>query len=184
MKNTIALTFIVLSIIGQAQATELSNQPQSLAAYDQNWQQCNHHMVRKGIIFKVADIDWFSIECRKDQHILTTTPVLLRFTYLRDIKREFFIESATEYFFRNLDRPQTEQSKKIINDFNQSYQDVTDGDVYDLVIDQEGTLKLFKNNSLIQSTQNPLIRNNYFKIWFGKEPVLPKLKEAFYAIAN
>ena len=179
MKHKIVLILILFSVLGTTQATELSDQPQSLTAYNQNWQQCNHHMVRKGIIFKVADIDWFSTECRKDQHILTTTPVLLRFTYLRDIKREFFINSATEYFFRNLDRPQTPQSKTIIQDFNQSYQDVTDGDVYDLVIDQEGTVKLFKNNSLIQSTQDPLIRNNYFKIWFGKDPVLPKLKEAF-----
>lgn len=179
MKNTIALTFIVLSIIGQAQATELSDQPQSLTAYDQNWQQCNHHMVRKGIIFKVADIDWFSTECRKDQNILTTTPVLLRFSYLRDIDREFFIDSATEYFLRNLEQPQSPQAKKIIKDFNQSYQDVTDSDVYDLLIDTQGTLKLFKNNNLIQSTKDPLIRNNYFKIWFGKEPVLPKLKDSF-----
>ena len=170
---------LIFLVTGSVRASEVADQPQTLTAYQQNWQQCNHHLVRKGIFFKIADIDWFSKQCNEHQDILTTTPVLLRFTYMRDIKREFFIDSATEYFLRNLNKPKVQQGESIITAFNQSYQDVTEGDVYDLLIDTNGTLKLFKNKQLLNSTQQPLIRNNYFKIWFGQDPVLPDLKDAF-----
>lgn len=180
MRTYLVNFLLTLTVIGTIHAAEVSNSPQFLTVYNQNWQQCDHHLVRKGLFFKVADIDWFSSQCNKEQDILTsTTPVLLRFTYMRDIKRDFFIDSATEYFLRNIDKPEPPQTKNIIRAFNQSYLDVTDGDVYDLLLDPQGTLKLFKNKQLLQSSQKPLIINNYLKIWFGQQPVLPALKDAF-----
>lgn len=162
-----------------AQAGEPVNQEHTLTAYKQQWQQCGHHLVRKGIFFKVADVDWFTDNCRDNQNILSASPVLLRFTYFRTIKRDFFIDSATEYFLHNLSKPSTQEVKDTIHNFNQAFQDVADGDSYDLLIDHQGSLKLYKNKKLIQRSEQPLILRNYLKIWFGKIPVIPELKEAF-----
>jgi|SRR5690606_20915232 len=159
--------------------TEPNSQSKEITAYTQQWQQCGHHLVRKGLIFKIVDVDWFTDNCHDNQNILTASPVLLRFRYFRPVKRDFFINSATEYFLRNLKIENQSAVEDAVNEFNNAYQDAQDGDVYDLMINHQGSINLYKNNQLIQTTDDALIRKNYLKIWFGKEPVLPALKQAF-----
>lgn len=173
--------YLIISIymISAVKADERTEQMTPLSAYDQSWQQCDHYLIRKGFFFKIADVDWFSSNCQIDKDHINTNPVLLRFTYYRDIKREFFIDSATEYFLRNLNQPPKQHDKAIIENFNQAYQDVVEGDTYDLLLHPQDSLELYKNDRLIQSSQQPLILTHYFKIWFGKDPVIPALKEAF-----
>lgn len=160
-------------------ATEPNSQSKEIVAYTQQWQQCGHHLVRKGLIFKIVDVDWFTDNCQDNQNILTASPVLLRFRYFRTIKRDFFISSATEYFLRNLKIENQSAIEGAVNEFNKAYQDVQDGDIYDLVIIHENSLKLFKNSELLENTNNAFILNNYLRIWFGSDPVLPALKQAF-----
>ncbi len=181
MKLKLTLLMMLCIALQPAQASEVSNQEHGLIVYEQQWHQCDHHLVRKGLFFKVVDVDWYAPTCQDSINILSKSPVLLRFSYFRSIKREFFIASASDYFLRNLNNSEL-QSQNQINEFNSAYQDVQDGDIYDLVINAKGDLNLYKNKRLIQSSNNPLIRNNYLKIWFGKDPVVPALKQAFKSL--
>jgi hypothetical protein len=150
----------------------------SLNVYQGQWQNCDQYLISKGFFFKIANVKWYTDKCQANHNILSSSPVLLRFEYFRDVDRQFFIDSATEYFLRNLDMT-NKQSKSLIKEFNSAYENVKEGEVYDLLIDKKGSLKLYKNKRLLQSTNQVLISKNYLKFWFGKVPVVPSLKEAF-----
>lgn len=153
--------------------------PESIQQNNLIFERCNQFTFRYGFVIKVAEIAWYSPNCGA-LSLLETESKILRFHYFKDVKAGFFKDSAEEYFILNLnDDPQKQALIEAMNQFNNGYTHIESGDYFQLVHTNNSKLSLFKNDELLMTTENADLSQKYFHIWFGKEPVIEKLKTAF-----
>ncbi len=152
--------------------------PQSITHNKVKFIRCNDFTLRYGFIIKVAVIGWYAPEC-KEKSLLESNDKILRFHYFKNVKADFFKQSAEEYFFLNLDIQEHQALKGALNEFNNGYTNIKSGDFFQLIHTNKKNLSLYKNNDLLVSTDNNEIAKKYFNIWFGNKPVIAKLKKAF-----
>ncbi len=153
------------------------------ATIDQNnnqFERCNSFTLRYALVIKVVEIGWYAPNCSKTSAILETGNKIVRFHYLKNVEASFFKESAEEYFLLNLENEaQQNQLKEPLLAFNAGYTDIADGEYFDLVHLGGNQLSLYKNEELLTVSDNSQFSQAYFNIWFGKTPVINKLKNAF-----
>lgn len=111
------------------------------------------------------------------------TPKRLRFVYEKSIPAKAFKEASQEYLKLNLGKQFDEWRTSFIQ-FNEGYRDIKDGDFYDLIYSPEQGLKLFMNNTLMTSLDDPVKGLAYFNIWFGREPFSADLKRSLLSPAK
>lgn len=115
--------------------------------------------------------------CKNPIDVFNDAPKQLRFIYERSIPAKAFREASEEYLKANLgDRYSAWRSD--FDRFNRQYRDIDKGDFYDLIYDAENGLRLFLNNELLGTLDDPEQALAYFTIWFGKEPFSNALKES------
>ncbi len=143
------------------------------------FERCNDYTLRYGLVIKVAEIGWYAPDCQ-NKSLLETSDKILRFHYFKNVEAEFFKESAEEYFILNLEKnsiqPGLSEALKV---FNNGYCDIQPGQYFQLHHSNDNTLSLFRNEELLATTENAFLARNYFNIWFGKKPVIEKLRNAF-----
>lgn len=167
---------VILTSHSQSKAGDL---PELIEFQNSQYQLCQDYTLRYGLVIKIADIGWYAQEC--NNNLLTEqTDKIVRFHYHKDVSADFFKKSAEEYFLLNIDQ-QKEQSPLLENlrAFNQAYTDINSGEYFDLVHWNDQQLSLWKNKQLLGESNNPVFAKKYFNIWFGKTPVIKKLKAAF-----
>jgi len=153
--------------------------PLSLNEDNIEYQCCNDFTLRYGFVIKVAEIGWYAPAC-DDTSLLKSNNKILRFHYFKDVKADFFKQSAEEYFLLNLDnRAQQTALLAPLKNFNDGYTNIQPGEFFQLVHTNQNKLSLYRNKDLLASTENADIATKYFNIWFGKIPVIEKLKKAF-----
>ncbi|MFC3195459.1 chalcone isomerase family protein [Marinicella sediminis] len=156
------------------------NLPSTISHNTADFQLCEDFTLRYGVVIKVAEIGWYAPDCSASVSLLEANQKILRFHYHKNVSGDFFRESAEEYFLINLENKEQQRDlTQPLQQFNQGYTDIKSGEYFDLVHWQDKELNLFKNNQLLASTTNPILANKYFNIWFGKSPVINKLKKAF-----
>ena len=153
--------------------------PISIVQNNIKFERCDEFTFRYGLMIKVADVGWYSPHCDAAS-LLESSTKILRFYYHKDIKANFFKSSAEKYFILNLE---TDSQKDTLIEpllkFNQAYTNVLSGEYYHLLLKDDLQLSLFKNDSLLTTIENKEFAVKYFNIWFGKNPVIKKLKTAF-----
>ena len=178
MNKLILSCALISGLCMQAQANE--NLPPLINHETAQFELCSDFTLRYGLVIKVAEIGWYAPDCQQSGSLLDADNKILRFHYHKNVSADFFKESAQEYFLLNLDNQEQQRSlAQPLIEFNQGYTDIKSGEYFDLVHWQDKELNLFKNNQLLASTTNPILANKYFNIWFGKSPVIDKLKRAF-----
>jgi len=126
-------------------------------------------------LFNVGYAALYKEKCKAKNIIFDKSTKRLRFVYEREIPAQAFREASEEYLEINLGK-KYETWKLEINQFNQAYRDIKQGDYYDLIYDAKAGLKLHLNDSLLATLDDPEIGLAYFNIWFGKEPFSEELK--------
>ncbi|WP_223787600.1 chalcone isomerase family protein [Marinicella meishanensis] len=154
--------------------------PGQIEHNDSVYEQCNSFTLRYGLVIKVAEIGWYAPSCAESPPILQASNKIVRFHYFKNVKADFFKQSAAEYFLKNLpSEAEKQQLTAVLNEFNSGYTDIADGEYFDLVHSAGDQLKLFKNDQLLAVANNAPFSQQYFNIWFGQEPVIDRLKSAF-----
>lgn len=175
MKLLIILSLILCSL--NLKAEEIL--PLSLTENNTQFERCDEYTLRYGFVIKVVDIGWYAPACNEIT-LLESSNKILRFHYHKDVKADFFKESAEEYFILNLETEAQQQAlRQPLKDFNDGYTDIESGEYFQLVLANDSNLSLYRNNNLLASTDNVELAKKYFNIWFGKNPVIEKLKSAF-----
>lgn len=156
-----------------------SKLPTEISRNNQTFQQCDRFTFKYGFVIKVFEIAWYSPQCQS-QSLLESNNKILRFYYFKNVKADFFKQSAEEFFIKNLE-PYQRQDQLIaaLKAFNQGYEPIKPGDYFQLEHFNTSQISLFKNNDLLASADNADLAKNYFNIWFGQEPAIARLKEAF-----
>ena len=141
---------------------------------------CNDYTLRYGFVIKVVDIGWYAQDCQQYDSVMASNNKIIRFHYFKDVKASFFQDSAAEYFLKNLKSDdQKSAMKTILSEFNEAYTNISSGEYFDLIHFQNQTLSLLKNGDVLTTTENSAFARLYFNIWFGQQPVVKRLKEAF-----
>jgi hypothetical protein len=136
---------------------------------------CSQTEVTAMLVVDVAEAALFSADCS----ILPKLPdeLQLSFIYQRGFAAEDFIEAADTLLRRNLSDSEYQQIQADLEQFNQSYQSVVEGDRYDIRLTASG-LSLLKNGDVISQHPSQTLGRHYFAIWFGEKPFNKKMKKA------
>ncbi len=173
---------LVLLILISIASTCLSDEqklPPVINLNDSTYQLCKFHTVRKALVIKVAHVGLYLTNCDATKDVMEITDKLVRFKYLVDIKSDFFKQAAESYYIKNLTNESKDSETSELQTFNSFYQDMESEQYYDLYLKQGQQLSLYKNQTLLGSSQNPQFSKRYFSIWFGEYPAIKKLKKAF-----
>ena len=82
---------------------------------------------------------------------------------------------------RNLDKQTFDAIEAALTDFNAGYQEAQQGDRYDIRFSTDLGLSLFKNGQQLSQSDNSLLGEVYFDIWFGKDPFSKGMKKDLLA---
>lgn len=168
------LLFLASGLLSASLAQAQPFQPQ-VATESQTLFQCSQTSVSAMMFIDVADAALFSSDCSTLPRL--AEEVQISFIYHREFAAEDFIEAAETLLKRNLSKAEYQQIEADLNSFNEPYQDVVEGDRYDVRSTADG-LKLLKNGEIISQNTSKILSKKYFKIWFGTQPFNKKLKKA------
>ena len=99
------------------------------------------------------------------------------------IPAKAFKEASEEYLKINLG-PKYAEWQPAFDKFNSHYEDIKEGDYYDLIYDPKTGLQLNLNNKPLTALNDPLVSLAYLNIWFGKEPFSEELKDSLLKILD
>jgi gamma-glutamylcyclotransferase (GGCT)/AIG2-like uncharacterized protein YtfP len=142
---------------------------------------CSRAELKAFRLIHVGNAALYLDDCRKIGNIFSTDPKHLRFLYEKAIPAKAFKEASEEYLKINLGQNYTAW-RPAYDKFNSHYQDIKEGDYYDLIYDPETGLRLNLNNKPLAVLNDPAQSLAYLNIWFGKEPFSDELKEALLNI--
>ena len=112
------------------------------------------------------------------QAVATQTPQKLELYYFRDIGRDDVIKAANVA----LDKQQTQETlarlKPELDRLHRSFQDIKQGDRYDLSWDRTDGLSLTRNGKVIFASPDPELAKVYFAIWLAPEGLSAELRKA------
>ncbi len=172
-------TCLLLVFIYQCQASS-KYLPGLIELNNTQYDLCQNFTLRYGLVIKIADIGWYAPNCDESSVISEQTDKIIRFHYHKNVSADFFKESAEEYFLLNLEN-QSEHDLlyEHLTQFNDAYTDIKSGEYFDLVHWNDEQLSLWKNKQLLVKINHTDFARKYLNIWFGKVPVIKKLKSAF-----
>ena len=177
MKAILLTALISLFGVG-AQAVASTQHPSALDT-GIRLDQCRSAPVQALRFIEVGVASLWRDSCGSAQPL--TPPLLLEFTYRREVPGSAFSRSATAMLERNVNPATFADMKKRIEAFNSHYRDIGDGDSYQLRYLGDGRLELLLNNELLASEQGHDFANAYLQIWFGPKPYSERLKEQLLA---
>jgi len=134
-------------------------------------------------LIHVGNAALYMDDCKQIDAIFNNNFKLLRFFYDKSIPAKAFKDSSEEYLKINLG-PRYLDWKNAFDKFNSYYQDIKEGDYYDLIYDPKTGLQLNLNNKPLTALNDPVQSLAYLTIWFGKEPFSEELKASLLNIVG
>lgn len=152
--------------------------PEVMSIESENYYLCKEHTIKYAFVIKVAYVGLYLKDCQVEKTNLELEDKLIRFNYQVNVKAKVFIDSAEEFYLKNLQATNATELKEL-NRFNQLYENIQASEYYDIHHKQGQSLILYKNNKLLGKSENQNFSFNYFNIWFGKYPAVKPLKKSF-----
>jgi hypothetical protein len=144
---------------------------------------CSRAELKAFRLIHVGNAALYLDDCKKIGTIFSADPKHLRFLYEKDIPAKAFKEASEEYLKINLG-PKYTAWQSAFDKFNSHYQDIKEGDYYDLIYDPKTGLQLNLNNKPLAALNDPEQSLAYLNIWFGKEPFSEELKDSLLNIGE
>ena len=161
------------------QAEELF--PDYIESRNARLSRCSRAELKAFRLIHVGNAALYLDDCKKMGTIFSPNPKHLRFLYDKAIPAKAFKEASEEYLKINLG-PKYSAWQPAFDKFNSYYQDIKEGDYYDLVYDPKTGLQLNLNNKPLAALNDPAQSLAYLNIWFGKEPFSEELKDSLLNI--
>jgi len=179
-KNWLTRILILLvTMLPIVQAEELF--PNYIDSKNVRLSRCSEAELKVFRLIHVGNAALYMDDCKKIDVIFYNNFKLLRFFYDKSIPAKAFKDTSEEYLKINLG-PRYFAWKTVFDKFNSYYQDIKEGDYYDLIYDPKTGLQLNLNNKQLTALNDPLQSLAYLNIWFGKEPFSEELKDSLLNI--
>ena len=169
------LLILFITALPVAQAEELF--PDYIDSRNVRLSRCSRAELKAFRLIHVGNAALYLDDCKKIDNIFSADPKHLRFLYEKAIPAKAFKEASEEYLKINLG-PKYTAWQPVFDKFNSHYQDIKEGDYYDLIYDPKTGLQLNLNNKPLAALNDPEQSLAYLNIWFGKEPFSDELKES------
>ena len=91
-------------------------------------------------------------------------------SYKRDFSAEEFREVTSNLFRKNNPAADVKSLEASLQAFNELYQDVNEGDRYQLTLIKGTGIELRKNSQPLGVIQDPRFARAVFNVWFGENP--------------
>ncbi|MEM7791547.1 MAG: chalcone isomerase family protein [Verrucomicrobiota bacterium] len=136
------------------------------------------HRFVYAMIFKLYDAALYVAPDSTAEDVLNAeTSFELRFSYLRKIKKDIVLKSASRMLERNLTEKEREQIAERVEAINRAYRTVEKGDVSALIYEL-GTGTTFELNGERKITiPGKDFAQLYFTIWLGEKPASANLRD-------
>ena len=181
-KKWLARLLITLaSALPVVQAEELF--PDYIDSRNARLSRCSRAELKAFRLIYVGNAALYLDDCKKMGNIFSPNPKHLRFLYEKAIPAKAFKEASEEYLKINLG-PKYTDWQPAFDKFNSNYQDIKEGDYYDLIYDPKTGLQLNLNNKPLAALNDPAQSLAYLNIWFGKEPFSEELKDSLLNIVE
>ena len=129
------LTRLLISLVTTlpvVQAEELF--PDTIDSRNSRLSRCSRAELKAFRLIHVGNAALYLGDCKKIGNIFSPDPKHLRFLYEKDIPAKAFKEASEEYLKINLG-PKYAEWQPVFVKFNSHYQDIKEGDYYDLIYD-------------------------------------------------
>jgi hypothetical protein len=112
------------------------------------------------------------------QAAFSLTPQRLELYYFRNIDREDVIKAANVALEKQQPGSTLKRLKPELERLHHSFQDIKDGDRYDLSWNRSDGLNLTRNGNVIFESSDPELAKVYFAIWLAPDGLSAELREA------
>ncbi|MEY3288624.1 MAG: hypothetical protein RLZZ419_866 [Pseudomonadota bacterium] len=119
---------------------------------------CSQAELKAFRLIHVSNTALYLDDCKKVPRIFSAGPKYLRFLYEKSIPAKAFKDTSKEYLKINLGEQYAGWQAEF-DAFNRHYQDIKQGDYYDLVYDRKTGLKLQLNSKLLATLNDPAQRH-------------------------
>ncbi|MDF1583192.1 MAG: chalcone isomerase family protein [Methyloprofundus sp.] len=172
---TLMIAGLLLGLCSHSAVAQESTLPDRLSIKNVSLKRCSQAELKAFRFIHVGSAALYLTSCTQLVDIFTQSPKRLRFVYQRSIPATAFQEAAVEYLKLNLGA-QFDLWQEAIEQFNQGYKNVEEGDYYDLNFHPKDGLSLALNGTELATIDNPEIGLAYLNIWFGKHAFSDNLK--------
>ncbi len=166
MRFLVFLIFLLISF--SVNANNSHKLPTTIEYSNIGFELCSQQKITKAWFFDIVLLGLYSPNCNKFDSIFSDQVKLVRFHYLRKVKGKDFSDGAEEYLNKNLTKTQLAQCLTSYHKLNNSYQDASKGDFYDVLHFTTHT-DVYLNGKKFNSIDDPDCDNLYWNIWFGKK---------------
>jgi hypothetical protein len=180
-KKWLARLLIILVTAGPVVQAEEELFPNYIDSRNARLSLCSRAELKAFRLIHVGTAALYLDDCKKMGAIFSPNPKHLRFLYEKAIPAKAFKEASEEYLKINLG-PKYTAWQSAFDKFNSYYQDIKEGDYYDLIYDPKTGLQLNLNNKPLAALNDPAQSLAYLNIWFGKEPFSEELKDSLLNI--
>lgn len=128
--------------------------------------------------FELYDAALFTEPGADDQDVLDADAAFhLRFRYLRKIDKAIILKSAGRMLAKNLSETQRAAISERVDQINEAYTGVTEGDVSSLTYRPGVGTTLMINGESVVTIKGEDFARLYFRIWLGEKAISNSLKQ-------
>ncbi len=129
--------------------------------------------------FKLYDAALYApAEASVAEILQAETPFRLQFRYLREIEKSIILKSADTMLAKNLSDSELDTIQDRIDQLNDAYTTVRDGDRSSLTYEPDVGTTLRINGESVVTIEGDDFAPLYFKIWLGDQPISRSLRAA------
>jgi hypothetical protein len=148
--------------------------PATVDVTGQRYQLCSSADMQVYLFLDIGDVALYLANCHHQP--LLNQGRLLYFHYNRHFSAADFRKSGTVLLKRNVSEAIFSRLQKPLKQFNQFYVPVEKGDSYLIGTNATGGMVLFHNGNYLGKTDSQELSQQYFQIWFGRDPFNEKVK--------
>lgn len=131
------------------------------------------------VFFRLYDAALYApAEASVAEILQAETPFRLQFRYLREIKKPIILESADTMLAKNLSESELDGIQDRVDQLNDAYTTVRDGDRSSLTYEPDVGTTLRINGESVATIEGNDFARLYFKIWLGDQPISQSLRAA------
>jgi hypothetical protein len=136
--------------------------------------------VKAAWLFHVCDISLYAPAGSRPDTILDGRSFAIEVTYARSISRDKLVEYGNKGLENAWDQETIDRFSEELEQINGVYQDVVEGDRYELECIDDQTLILRLNDNQQISISQEGFPTFYAAIWLGEHKAARKIKESFF----
>lgn len=135
------------------------------------------------LFFSLYDAALYAPEGATAEQILQAeTGFRLQFRYLREIDKSIILKSSGRMLEKNLSASELQQIAERVEQINEKYTTVRDGDTSSLTFEPSVGTTLRINGEPVGAVPGDDFARLYFTIWLGDQPISTSLRRALLAL--